>query len=161
MAGVDRERLAPDNPLLDAARHHGLEQFSEQIALAETAVAVLGKRRMIGNVAVKAQATKPAVSQIEVDLFAQPTLRANAEAVAGDQHPHHQFGIDRGPSHVAIVGPQVRPQPGQIDEPVDLAKQVIVGDMPLEAEAVKQRLLHHSPLAHHRPNLLRRGEGNQ
>ena len=84
MAHVDRERLAPDNPLLDAARHHGLEQFSEQIALAETAVAVLGKRRMIGNVAVKAQATKPAVSQIEVDLFAQPTLRANAEAVADD-----------------------------------------------------------------------------
>jgi transposase len=30
---------------------------------------------------------------------------------------------------------------------------MIVGDMPLEAEAVEQRLLHHPPLAHHRPNL--------
>jgi hypothetical protein len=38
---------------------------------------------------------------------------------------------------------------------------VIVGDVPLEAEAVEQRLLHHPPLAHHRPNLLRSAEGNQ
>jgi hypothetical protein len=30
---------------------------------------------------------------------------------------------------------------------------VIVGDMPLKAEAVEQRLLHHPPLAHHPPNL--------
>jgi CubicO group peptidase (beta-lactamase class C family) len=37
---------------------------------------------------------------------------------------------------------------GQIGKPVDLAKQVIVGDMPLNAEAVEQRLLHHPPLAH-------------
>jgi len=74
MAHVDRERFAPDNPFLDAARHDGLEQFPKQIALAEAPVAVLGKRRMIGNVAVKPQATKPAVGQIEVDLIAQPTL---------------------------------------------------------------------------------------
>src|SRR6516164_3926809 len=37
----------------------------------------------------------------------------------------------------------------------------MVRNMPLEAEAVEQRLLHHPPLAHHRPNLLRPGEGNQ
>ena len=40
-------------------------------------------------------------------------------------------------------------QAGQIDKTVDLAKQVIVRDMPLNAEAVEQRLLHYSPLAHH------------
>src|SRR5271166_5005309 len=33
--------------------------------------------------------------------------------------------------------------------------------MPLEAEAVEQRLLHHPPLAHHRPNLLLPKEENQ
>ena len=48
----------------------------------------------------------------------------------------------------------MRPQIRQVDETVDPAKHVIVGDVPLEAEAVKQRLLHHPPLAHHRPNLL-------
>src|SRR5271157_5750996 len=31
---------------------------------------------------------------------------------------------------------------------------MIVRDMPLESEALEQRLLHHPPRAHHRPNLL-------
>ena len=38
---------------------------------------------------------------------------------------------------------------GQINEPVDRAQQVISRHMILEAEAVKQRLLHHRSLAHH------------
>jgi hypothetical protein len=33
--------------------------------------------------------------------------------------------------------------------------------MPLKAEAVQQRLLHHPPFAHHRPNLLHPTEENQ
>ena len=39
----------------------------------------------------------------------------------------------------------MRPNLGQVDEPIDLAKQVIVRDMPLKAEAVEQRLLHYPP----------------
>jgi hypothetical protein len=42
-AGVNCESFASHDPFLDAARNHGLEQFPQQIALAETAVAVLGK----------------------------------------------------------------------------------------------------------------------
>jgi hypothetical protein len=38
---------------------------------------------------------------------------------------------------------------------------VTVGDVPLKAEAVEQRLLHHPPFAHHRPNLLHPTEENQ
>jgi hypothetical protein len=49
----------------------------------------------------------------------------------------------------------------KVDEPVDLAKQVIVGDMPLKTEAVEQRLLHHAPLVHHRPNLMHPRRRNQ
>src|ERR1700722_19406185 len=116
---------------------------------------------MIGDVAVEPQATEPAIGQIEVNLLAQPPLGANAEAVADDEHSNHQLGIDRGPSHVAIIGPQMRPNLGQVDEPVDLAQQMVVGDMPLKTEAVKERLLHHPPLAHHRPNLLHSAEENQ
>jgi hypothetical protein len=62
-----------------------------------------------------------------MDLLAQPTLRTNAQAVADDEHPDHQLRINRGPPHVARVGPQMRPNLGQVDEPVDLAKQVTVG----------------------------------
>src|SRR5277367_145120 len=101
---------------------------------------------MIGDIAIEPQSTKPAIGQIEMDLLAQATLRTNAKAIADNEHPDHQLRIDRGPSHVAVIGPQMRPNLGQIDETVDLAQQVIVRDAPIEAEAVKQRLLHHPPL---------------
>jgi hypothetical protein len=161
MAYVDCKGLASHDPFLHAARHHRLEQLAQQIALAKTTVAVLGKRRMIWNIAIEPQSTKPAIGQIEMDLLAQPTLRTNAQAVADDEHPDHQLRINRGPPHVAIVGPQMRPNLGQVDEPIDLAKQVTVRDMPLKAEAVEQRLLHHPPFAHHLPNLLHPTEENQ
>ena len=41
--GVDREGFAPDDPFFHAARHNGLEQLAQKIALAEAAVAVLGE----------------------------------------------------------------------------------------------------------------------
>jgi hypothetical protein len=43
--------------------------------------------------------------------------------IADDEHPDHQPGINRGATHIAVVGPQTRPQPGQVDEAVDLAEQ--------------------------------------
>src|ERR1700722_2442062 len=153
--GVDRESLASHDPFFHAARPPGLEQLAQEIALAEAAVAVLGKRRMIGDVAVEPQPTEPAIGQIKMDLLAQPSLRANAESVADDEHSDHQLGIDRRATRLAVVGAQVCANLGQVDEPVDLSQQMIVGHMPLEAETVKQRLLHHPPLAHHRPTLLR------
>ena len=141
--GVDREGFAAHDPFLDAAPHHGLEQLAQEIALAKTAVAVLGEGRMIRDINVEPQAAEPAVRQIEVGLLAEPTLRANAEAVADNEHPDHQLRIDRRPTRLAVIRLQMPPNLRKVDEPVDLAKQVIVGDMPLEAEAVEQRLLHH------------------
>jgi hypothetical protein len=76
-----------------------------------------------------------------MNLLAQPPLRVNAEAIANDQHPDHQLGIDRRPPDVAIVGPYVHANLGQVDAPVDLSRQMIVGNVPLKAEAVEQRLL--------------------
>ena len=55
----------------------------------------------------------------------------------------------------------MRPNLGQVDETVDLAQQMIVRDPPLQTEALEQRLLHHLPFAHHRPNLLHPAEENQ
>src|ERR1700722_2571251 len=160
-AGVYCKGFASHDPFRHAAPHHDLEQLAQEIALAEAAVAVLGEGRMIWNVAVEPQPTKPPIGQIKMDLLAQPSLRANAEIVADDEHSDHQLRINRGPADVAVVGPQVCATLGQVDEPVDLAQDMIVGHMPLEAEAVEQRLLHHPPLAHHRPNLLHLAEGNQ
>ena len=154
-------KASPPDPFFHAARHNGLEQLAQKIALAKTAVAVLGERRMIGDVAVEPQATEPAIGKVEVDLVAQPPFGANAEAVADNEHPDHQLRIDRRATRLAVVRLQMRSNLRKVDEPVDPAKQVIVGDMPLKAEAVEQRLLHHPPFAHHRPNLPRPRRRNQ
>ena len=87
---------------------------------------------MIGDVAVEPQATEPAIGKIEVDLVAQPPLGANAEAVADNEHPDHQLGIDRRATRLAVVPLQMLSNLRKVDEPVDLAKQVIVRDVPLE-----------------------------
>ena len=76
-AGVDREALAAHDAFLHAARHHRLEQLAQEIALAETAVAVLGKRRMIRDVAIEPQATgvcgKRVVSKLRPSKIALAT----------------------------------------------------------------------------------------
>jgi hypothetical protein len=50
---------------------------------------------------------EPAVSQIQMHLFAQSSLGANTEAVPDDQHTDHQFGINGGPTCMAIEFGQV------------------------------------------------------
>ena len=82
-----------------------------------------------------------------MDLVAEPALGTDAEAVADDQHPDHQLGIDRGPPQLAIERPQVRPEPRQIHRAVDGAKQMVRRDVPLQAELVEQRFLRHPPPA--------------
>src|SRR5438094_325065 len=41
---------------------------------------------MVRHGVLETQSTEPAIRQIEVDLFAQPALGTNAEAVTDDQH---------------------------------------------------------------------------
>ena len=43
----------------------------------------------------------------------------------------------------------MRPNLRQIDKAIDLANEVTARDMTLKAKAIEQRLLHHSPFAHH------------
>ena len=74
---------------------------------------------MIGDTAVEPKPAKPSICQIKVDFLAQAPLRADAEAVAHDQHPDHQFGIDRWPPYRAIEGGQFSPQLAKLNEPVD------------------------------------------
>ena len=84
-------------------------------------------------------------------LLAQPPLRADAEAIAYQQHADDQFRIDRGPARLAVEGPQLLAQTRQVYEPIDRTKQVIRWHVSLKAKAIEQRLLHHGPLAHHQP----------
>src|SRR5205085_11713067 len=138
-----------DQALIDAPLQDRLEQAPQQIAVAEVAVAVLREGRMIGHFAVETQSTNPAIRQVEVHLLAQSPLRADAKAVADDQHANQQLRVDRWPTHLAVERRQFLPQPVEFDEAIDRPQQVLLRHMPLERKLVKQSLLLDSPLPHH------------
>ena len=72
-----------------------------------------------------------------MDLLAQPPFGPDSHAVADNQHPHHQFGIDGGPADAAVERLQLRAHLLKIEKSVDASEQVIFGDVVIEAEIVK------------------------
>ena len=76
---------------------------------------------MVGYGILTAQATEPAVRQIEVNRFAHPALRPNAEAVTDDEHAHHQLRIDRQPPGAAVERRHLPAQLAQVEEAINAA----------------------------------------
>jgi hypothetical protein len=93
---------------------------------------VLREGRVIRHLALQAQAAEPAIGQVQMHFLAEPALRANAEAIADEQHPDHQLRVDRRTSDLAVEGPQVSAHAGQVDEPIDRTQQVIGRNVPFE-----------------------------
>src|SRR6266404_3251750 len=104
---------------------------------------------MIGYMAVETETTKPAICQIEMDFLAQAPLGADAKAITDDQHPDHQFGIDRWTTNRAVEGGQFSPQLAKLDEPVDGPQEVVSGNVPFERELIEQSSLFDLPMSHH------------
>ncbi len=84
-----------------------------------------------------------------MDLITRPPLRSNAEAVTDQEHPDHQFGIDRRSTDTTVEWRQVLPDLFKVDNlPIDRSK-VVSGDMPFERELIEQRSLFDLPVPHH------------
>src|SRR3974377_1058242 len=92
---------------------------------------------------------KPAICQIEVDLFTEPTLRTDPEAVADQQHPDHQLGIYRWPADAAVEARELAPELTELDKPVYRAKEVIRGNVPFKRELIEERSLFALPTPPH------------
>lgn len=84
-----------------------------------------------------------------MDLFAEPCLGANAEQISDQQHPDHQFRVDRRPSGMAVERRELCAERGEIEKPIDLTQQMASGYMILHPEPVKQLTLLFD-LPHHR-----------
>lgn len=50
---------------------------------------------MIGHLVVGSEATEPAIGKAKLDFLAELALEADAVTIADDEHPEHEFGIDR------------------------------------------------------------------
>ena len=92
---------------------------------------------------------------MQLDLLAQPTFRADAVAVADDEHPDHQLGIDRRTADVVVMRLELLMQVGEhrCHEHVHAAQQVVLRDAIFEPELVEQRALIPPLAPHHRPVL--------
>lgn len=89
-AGVCRKALAACQSLRDAADDHRFEQKAQQIAVSETAMPVLGEDRVVRHRGGQIEAAEPAVGEVEMDLFAQPTFRTDTRpAWASDRWRRH------------------------------------------------------------------------
>src|SRR6056297_2148672 len=93
---------------------------------------------MIRDPVAQIEAAEPAIREVQMDLFAQPPFRPDAEAIANQQHPDQQFGIDRRAAGMAVETGKMGADAAQIDKPVDGSKQVIHGDVILKRELVEK-----------------------
>ena len=107
------------------------------------------------NLVVEVELAEPPIRQMQLDFLAEPALRADAVAVADDEHPDHQLGIDRRTADVAVVGLQLLVQVGERHrhEHVDPAQQMVLGNAIFEPELVEQPALIPPLPPHHRPAL--------
>src|SRR5262245_19265225 len=88
-------------PRVHARPHRRFKHMAQDVAIAEAPVAIDRKRRVIRHLLVKIEPAKPSVREMQLDLLAQPSLKPNAVAVADEQHPEHELGIDQiGRAHV-------------------------------------------------------------
>jgi len=131
-AGVDGEPVPTNQPFHHAAPDHRLEHLAQQVAVAEAAMPVLGEGRVVRHVAVEAEPTEPAIGQVQMHFLAESPFRPDAEAIANDQHPDHQFGIDRRPPDRTVEGRQLAANLRQVDKAIDRPHQVITRHMPVE-----------------------------
>jgi hypothetical protein len=123
----------------------------------KTAQTVLGERRVVRSLVLQVHLAEPAVGQVQLDFVTELALRADAVAVADDEHPDHQLRIDRGAADVAIVGLELLVQVGERrrHEHVHPPQQVVLGYAIFQPELVEQpALIAPLPTHHHPPPLL-------
>jgi len=93
--GVDSEAFTPDQPCIHASKYHRLKCMAQNVAVAEAAVTIDRERRMIGDRVVEIEPAEPSVGQMQLNLLAQPPLKADAVTIPNDQHPQQELGINR------------------------------------------------------------------
>ena len=104
---------------------------------------------MVRHCIFEIESAEPAIRQVQMHLFAQPPLGANAEAVADDQHADHQLRINRWTAGVAVERREVWRRSPRSKNPVDAAQQVIARDVIVKVEGVEELVLRCRSLTHH------------
>src|SRR5262245_14852004 len=133
------------------------------ITLAEAAMPIDRERRMVRHFVLEIEATEPAIGKVKLHFLAQPALRTDAVAVADDQHPDHEFGVDRRPADLAVEGPQLLAKVSHYPRHhrIDAAKKMVPRNTTFEVEEIEQLALIDILPTHHDPPPLPRTSGRR
>src|SRR5438045_9389949 len=97
---------------------------------------------MIWDSVLNAELAEPAIREVHLNFATDQPLRADRKDISDDQHPDHQFRVDRRPTHGRIMSCKFAAEPGKIESSIDLPHQMIIGDCVNELKLVeKLRLL--------------------
>jgi len=118
--------------------------------ITEALVAGARKRRVVRDLVLDAEAAEPAIGEVDLDLAAQRTLRADGEHVADDEHPDHENRINRRTANRRIVRRQLGADPRKIENGRNPAHQMVVRNHGIEIERIEQLALILIASTHHR-----------
>ena len=79
--------------------------MAQDAAITKALKTIDRKRRVMRDLVGEIELAKPAVTKMQLDLFAEAALVPNTVAVTHNQHPDHQFRIDRRSTNIAVTSP--------------------------------------------------------
>ena len=95
------------------------------------------KRRMIRDSVLDTELAEPAIGKAHLHFAADQPLRTDRKDIPNDQHPDHQFRIDRWATHGRIMSCKFAAKPRQIESSIDLPHQMIVRNRVVEVKLIK------------------------
>src|ERR1700744_3082658 len=96
-----------------------------------------------------AEFAEPAIGEVHLYLTTDQPFRADRKDIPHDQHPDHQFRIDRRATHGRIMRCKFTAKPGKIESGIDLPHQMIFRNRLVEMKLVEQLTLVTLQTAHH------------
>ena len=73
-----------------------------------------------------------------MNFLAEPGLGTNTVEIPQQQHPDQQFGIDGGPPGLAVKWCKLSAQWLEVEKPIHPAQKMIIGNVIVELEPIKQ-----------------------
>src|SRR4051795_6434495 len=104
---------------------------------------------MIWDSVLNAELAEPAIREVHLNFATDQPLRADRKDISHDQHPDHQFRIDRRPTRGRIMSCKFAAEQGKIESSINLSHQMIFGDCVIELKLVEKLRLFALQPSHH------------
>src|SRR3954454_14914816 len=104
---------------------------------------------MIWDRILNAELAEPAIREIHLNFTTDQPLGADRKDISHDEHPDHQYRIDRRPTDGRIMSCKFAAEPGKIKNSIDLAHQMMFGNCIIELELVEKLRLFALQPSHH------------